>query len=390
MNPKDDKAPPSAATTPPAGGAPPPPKKDLLSDSKIALGASPEDRELSRIALDRNLIDVPLLEECLRTKEESRTRGEDVLLGELLVKKGGVKANDVIRLMKEQSRRREGCPSIPRYDIQGRAGEGATAVVYAAWDRELKRPVALKVLKGASVMSDLARHRFRREATAAAGILHPNVVSVYDVGEAEGQPYLVLELVDGKPLSEALAAGDRSLNERVALLEKVARGVAAAHEKGVVHRDLKPQNILLGSGGLPKVADFGLAHLLNSETELTKTGTALGTPLYMAPEQVRGLADEISPRTDVYALGAILYEMATGHCPHVGGTLVEIYRKIVEEDPAPLRAVRPDLPRDLESMTLKAIEKNPSSRYADAGEFADDMRRFLAGEPVRAHPPGAA
>ena len=277
-------------------------------------------------------------------------------------------------------------PSLPRYEIRGRLGEGATSVVYDARDRELNRAVALKVLREAVGLSETARERFRREAQAAAGLSHPNVVTVFDAGEDEGRLYLVLERISGSTLRDLLLAGGRDRNDLLALLEKAARGVGAAHERGIVHRDLKPANILLAESGEPKVADFGLAHLSDAAIELTRTGAAVGTPLYMAPEQAEGKSGAISPRTDVYALGAILYEVLTGRTPHAAETTHELYAKIVREEVAPPRKVNPDVPRSLEIVALKALSKDPARRYPDAAAFADDLRRFLDGRPVEARP----
>ncbi len=263
----------------------------------------------------------------------------------------------------------------PRFELLGALGEGATAVVHRARDATLGRVVALKVLR-AGKLTEILRERFRREARAAAGLAHPNVVAVYDADAEADPPWIAMELVDGRPLSEA------DPGARLALLEKAARGVAAAHAAGIVHRDLKPANILVTADGVPKVGDFGLAHVLDTRSELTRTGTTLGTPLYMAPEQVEGRPEAISPRTDVYALGAILYEILAGRPPITGESLAELYRRIVREDPAPLTG-------DAGRVALKALDKDPARRYADAGEFADDLRRHLNGEPVLARPLGA-
>jgi tRNA A-37 threonylcarbamoyl transferase component Bud32 len=279
-----------------------------------------------------------------------------------------------------------GLLELPRYEIRDRLGEGATAIVYSAWDRELKRPVALKVLKDTAGMSAIARERFHREARAAAGLGHPNVVTVYDAGEKDGRLYLVLELVEGRPLGQILQEGAQPIERLLKLVEKAARGMGAAHAKGIVHRDLKPANILVTADGEPKVADFGLAHLVDSTTELTRTGTALGTPLYMSPEQADGRARDISPRTDVYALGVLLYEIATGRTPHVGESLMEIYGKIVREEPVMPRRLNPRVSPDLETIIAKALEKQTHRRYADAGELAEDLRRLLDGEPISARP----
>src|SRR6185503_10933872 len=275
-------------------------------------------------------------------------------------------------------------PKIPRFDILDRLGEGAAAVVYRAQDRELHRIVALKVQRASMSMSDIARQRFRREAQAAAGLSHPNVVQVYDAGEAAGQHYLVMEVVDGRPLSDLVTPARRGHRELLQLLEKAARGVAAAHEKGIVHRDLKPANILVTASGEPKVADFGLAHLLDSTLQLTRTGAALGTPIYMSPEQVEGRVKDITPRTDVYALGAILYEMLVGRPPYTGDTIVELYAKIARDEPVPPRKANPDVAPELGAIALKALDKEPACRYADAGLFADDLARYLEGRPVEA------
>ncbi len=278
-------------------------------------------------------------------------------------------------------------PLFSRYEVREKVGEGATAVVYRAWDRELNRLVALKVLKESHALVEVTRQRFRRESQAAAGLSHPNVVPVYDVGEENGRLFIVMEFVDGRPLSDVLRDPEAP---RVAILERVARGVAAAHARGIVHRDLKPGNILVTAAGEPKVADFGLAHLQDEGVKLTRTGSTLGTPLYMSPEQVRGRAQDISPRTDVYALGAMLYEAVAGRPPHGAETLLDLYQKILNEDPAPLRRVRPDASEELDTIARKALSKDPSGRYASAAEFAEDLRRHAAGEPILARPEGFA
>jgi predicted Ser/Thr protein kinase len=279
-----------------------------------------------------------------------------------------------------------GGPDLTRYEVRERLGEGASAVVYRAWDRQLNRPVALKVLRDLAGLSETARERFHREARAAAGLSHPNVVTVHDAGDQGGRLYLVMELVEGRALNEVLRELPFDEKKVVEILEKTARGVAAAHEKGIVHRDLKPQNLLVTDGGEPKVGDFGLAHLVDSGSELTRTGTQLGTPLYMAPEQVEGRAREITPRTDVYALGAILYEALAGRPPHVGQTVHEIYGRIVRGDPVAPRKLNGQISRDVETIVLKALDKDPAGRYATAGEMAEDLRRFLEGEPILARP----
>jgi len=271
-----------------------------------------------------------------------------------------------------------------RFQIESRLGEGAAAVVYRARDQNLNRTVAVKVLRNVSLMNETSRKRFHREAQVAGSLSHPNLMAVHDSGEVQGQPYLVMELIEGRPLHDILAGRQYEQRTMVELLEKVARGVAAAHDKGVVHRDLKPANIMVTPEGEPKVGDFGLAHLVGSETGLTRTGATLGTPLYMAPEQLSGSGVAVTLASDVYALGAMLYEVLTGRPPHIGESLSELYSKIAREDPVAPRQLNVKVPRDLDTITLKAIDRDPARRYPHAREFADDLRRHLDGEPILA------
>jgi predicted Ser/Thr protein kinase len=346
---------------------------------------TPEELLLGRIALEGKILTKEQFEQARELQKEARENGP-ATLSEILLQQGFLKPNQLLDLLKEVSRRLGGQPDIPRYEIRARLGEGATAIVYAAWDRDLRRPVALKVLKEGSEWSTDRRARFHREARAAAGISHPNVVTVYDAGEAQGHPYLVMELVEGRPLSEVFREKHRPADEYLPILEKVCHGVAAAHEKGIVHRDLKPANILITPSGEPKVADFGLAHLLDSPEQLTRTGSTLGTPLYMSPEQVEGRSTDITPRTDVYGLGAVLFEAVTGRPPHTGETIQEIYRKILHEEPPSPRALRPEVPDELQTILRKALEKKEQDRYSSAQALAEDLRRTLNGEPIAARP----
>jgi len=215
-------------------------------------------------------------------------------------------------------------------------------------------------------------------------------VAVYDAGTTDGQAYLVMERVPGKSLDDFVRRQKPDLRTLVRILERAARGIAAAHEKGIVHRDLKPANILMSSTGEPKVGDFGMAHLMDSQMELTKTGVPLGTPLYMAPEQVQGRTQDITPRTDVYGLGAILYEVLAGRPPLVADGIAELYGKIANEEPPRPTKLNPTIPPELEAVALKAIDKDPARRYADAGCFADDLSRYLEGKAVEARPASVA
>jgi serine/threonine-protein kinase len=354
---------------------------------KSSAPSGTEDTLIERVVLEQKLITPEQLEECRLEQQQTQIDGTPASLGQILVRRDLINVDHLVRLVSEQKSRANELPEIPRYEIRERLGEGTSAVVHRAWDRQLQRPVAIKILRDAMMLSDLARQRFQREAQAAAGISHPNVVTVHDAGEAEGRPYLVMELVEGKGLNEILKKRDWDERKMLELLEKVARGLEVAHAKGIVHRDLKPANIIVTPAGEPKVGDFGLAHLIDSETELTRAGTALGTPMYMSPEQVRGEIRGITPQTDVYALGSMLYEIVLGHPPHLGESVQEIYGKIEREEPEAPRRVRPKVSQDLQTIILKSIDKKPQHRYSSALALAEDLRRYLAGEPILARPP---
>jgi len=353
-------------------------------------GSDPElDAFLSKTLLEHQVLTQEQLRESQREQDEDRRRGRERSLADVLLGRGWLKPDELAGLLETRVDRRSALPNLPRYEFRETVGEGASAIVYRAWDRELQRLVAIKVLREGAALSTVSRDRFRREAQAAAKLIHPCVVTVYDAGEHKGCLYQVMELIVGRPLSELLPCGPSQRRGLVQALEKAARGVALAHEKGVVHRDLKPPNILVTDAGEPKVADFGLAHLMDSDNALTRTGAKLGTPYYMAPEQVEGRAGQVTPATDVYALGAILYEILTGRVPHEAGSLTEVFAAILSRDPIPPRAIHPGIPRDLETITLKALEKDPARRYPSAGAFADDLARAREGEPIRAVPASA-
>lgn len=268
-------------------------------------------------------------------------------------------------------------------------GRGGAGVVYEAVDTQLDRTVALKILHESFGTSEQIRRRFLREARTAAALRHPNIVTVHEVGEADGHMFLAMEHVPGPSLAGLLRSPGRPLERFVTLLEKAARGVGAAHRQGIVHRDLKPGNILIAPPEEPKIADFGLAHIVGSETALTRSGTIVGTPVYMAPEQVRGDSKRISSRTDIYSLGTVLYEILTGRLPHIGINEAEVYDRILNTEPVPPRRIASDIPRSLEAICRKALSKDPGDRHADADAFADDLRRFLEGSPISTQGAGA-
>jgi hypothetical protein len=277
-------------------------------------------------------------------------------------------------------------PALPGYEVLSDLGHGGMGVVYRARQVWLQRLVALKMIRS-GVPDRQQCERFLAEAQAAARLHHPHMVQVYEVGEHEGRPYVALELVDGGMLSERFARNPLDALQAAALLETVARAVHHAHEQGIVHRDLKPCNVLLTADGTPKVADFGLAKKLD-EAGQTQSGAIVGTPSYMAPEQAAGKGKALGPAADVYALGAILYEALVGRPPFRAATSLETLRQILDDEPVPPRRLQPRVPRDLETICLKCLHKEPHRRYAMALELAEDLRRLLAGEPIRARPVG--
>ncbi len=279
-------------------------------------------------------------------------------------------------------------PRLSGYEVQDELGRGGMGVVYRAWDQRLRRPVALKMLLAGDFARADERERFRREAEAAAGLRHVNIVQVYDVGDLDGRPYFTMEFVEGGSLAEKLAGVPLPAGQAAALLAMLAEAVQAAHDRGIVHRDLKPGNVLLTADGTPKVADFGLARRLDDGAGLTRTGIPLGTPNYMAPEQALGLTHLIGPAADVYALGAILYETLSGWPPFRADTSAETLRQVVEQQPTPPSEWNAKVPRDLEVICLKCMRKEPQRRYPSAAALAQDLRRFDRGEPIAARPTG--
>jgi WD40 repeat protein/tetratricopeptide (TPR) repeat protein len=281
-------------------------------------------------------------------------------------------------------------PGVAGYEILGVLGRGGMGVVYQAWQKRLHRPVALKMLLAGALAGQEERARFRIEAEAVARLEHPNIVHIHEVGDQAGQPYFALEYVEGGSLTAKLAGTPLPVREAAGLVATLARAMHYAHLRGVVHRDLTPNNILLTADGTPKVTDFGLAKLLVGGGEgQTRTGALLGTPSYMAPEQAEGRAKGIGPATDVYALGAILYEVLTGRPPFKADTPLETLRQVSTNAPVPPRRLQPRLPRDLETICLKCLEKAQARRYGSAEGLAEDLGRFLAGKPIAARPVGA-
>jgi hypothetical protein len=287
------------------------------------------------------------------------------------------------------------------YELLGQIGRGGMGVVYRARQLSLNRIVALKMLLHADAASPASLERFRFEAESSAHLHHPNIVRIYEVGEHAGQPFFTMDLIEGERLSDAIArkeflptpnaarnkAAVRSVQQRAArLMATVAWAVHHAHLNGVVHRDLKPSNILLDQQGVPHVTDFGLARRLQGNDELTSSGSILGTPSYMAPEQAAGRA--AGPAADVYSLGAIFYELLTGKPPFSGKTVLEVLRQVERDQPPDPSIAQPVVDRDLTTICLKCLEKDSRRRYATAALLAEDLERWAKGDPIHARPIG--
>ena len=280
-------------------------------------------------------------------------------------------------------------PNLPGYDILGELGRGGMGVVYRARQVQANREVALKMILSGECAGPAEVARFRIEAEAVAQLQHPNVVVVFEVGEHAGSPFFSMEYCPNGSLASLARGRCFSPKDASAIVHKLACGVAAAHAAGIVHRDLKPQNVLLATDGTPKVSDFGLAKRMAPSGHeglagLTQTGAVLGTPSYMAPEQAFGESKHVGPEADVYALGAILYTLLVGRAPFVGPTPMDTMLQVVSEDPEPPRNLRPEVPQDLDAVCLKCMEKDRRKRYPTAAELAEDLGRFLEGEPVSA------
>ena len=282
------------------------------------------------------------------------------------------------------------------YELVNEIARGGMGVIYRARQVSLNRPVAVKMILSGELASPDDVARFRTEAEAAANLDHPVIVPIYEIGECDGQHYFSMKLIEGESLSQRLAreAGPpqsrEQMRERVKLVAAACRGIHYAHQRGIIHRDLKPANVLIDSSGKPHVTDFGLARQTAGDSQLTRTGAIVGTPSYMAPEQALGDGKRATTAVDIYGLGAILYACLTGRPPLEGATPVETILKVQREQPASPSKLAPGLDGELDVICLKCLEKDPEARYRSAGELADDLDRWLEGEPIHAAPPNPA
>ncbi len=282
-----------------------------------------------------------------------------------------------MRVAISRSRLLDGEVRLDRFELQSELGVGSFGYVFKAWDPRLERVVALKVQRAGSLASPDETQRFMREARSAAQLKHPSIVSLYETGRTEDNVwFLVCEYIDGATLEERLKAGAIASDQAAAIACELAGALQYAHEQGVVHRDIKPSNIILDRQQCAHVMDFGLAKRDTGELTVTSDGRILGTPAYMSPEQAAGASHQVDARSDIYSLGVLLYEMLTGDAPFHGNRRL-LLLQVIEDDPRPPRAMKPELPRDLEIICLKAMSKVSSRRYQTAGEMADDLRRFL-------------
>src|SRR5215831_225883 len=276
------------------------------------------------------------------------------------------------------------------YELLEEVAHGGMGIVYRARQTQINRVVAVKLMAAGQFAAPDFVKRFRTEAEAAASLDHPNIVPIYEVGECEGQPFFSMKFVEGGSLAARISNEKFQIaqHEAAALVAKLARAVHYAHQRGILHRDIKPGNVLLDAQGEPQLTDFGLAKLVERDSTFTRTMAMLGTPSYMSPEQARGEAKQLTTAVDVYGLGAVFYELLTGQPPFAGGTTMNTVRLVLEKEPRRPSALKPGIDRDLETICLKCIEKEPARRYGSAEALAEDLESWLRHEPIHARPIG--
>ncbi len=357
---------------------------------------SASDPSIEGTLLDKGWVTREQLDECLHEQRRLAESGELLHLGQVLLKMGYLSVQQFLEV-RDGSKPRPDSSSAERfgrYVVKRMIGRGGSGIVYEAEDPELKRTVALKVIREEESHSEVVA-RLHREAAIMAQLHHPNIVGVHEVGvvrdsSGRARHFIAMDYVSGRTMAEAWADSKVRRSEKTRMLEEVARAVAFAHSQGILHRDLKPANVLVEAGGRVLLTDFGLARADRFSTRLTRTAEVMGTPAYMAPEQVEGRTGDLDERTDVYALGAMLYEILVGRPPFTGKTAEKVYHEILVADPVRPTRVSREVKPELEVICLKALEKERARRYRSAVEFADDLSRFRRGEPILARPPNVS
>ncbi|HEV8060334.1 MAG TPA: protein kinase [Gemmataceae bacterium] len=272
------------------------------------------------------------------------------------------------------------------YELIEEIARGGMGVVWKARQTSLKRDVALKMIRAGALASPEEVERFLREAEAAANLQHPNIVAIHEVGEHDSQHYFSMDYVAGRDLGAIVKNGPLSAEQAARYVEVIAEAIHFAHQRGTLHRDLKPQNVLIDAADQPRITDFGLAKFMKDDSGVTQSGVPMGTPSYMPPEQAAGRLGDIGPASDVYSLGAILYELLTGRPPFRGATAMDTLLEVMEVEPTAPRKLKAEIPPDIETICLKCLEKAPSARYPTARALAEELDRFLKGEPIQARP----
>ncbi len=273
-----------------------------------------------------------------------------------------------------------------RYEIQEELGRGGMGVVYKAFDPQTSRSIAIKIMLGEASRNKDSVQRFSREIAATAKLRHPNIVSLYDAGEIDNRHYFTMDFVEGSPLSSLIKKKQFPVKKALNMFEQIADGISYSHSQGVIHRDLKPSNIMIDKRGNPIIMDFGLAKSTRNQTRMTRTGTIMGTVAYMPPEQANGAIRKIDERSDVYSLGAMLYEVLAGQTPFRGSSAAEVITQIFKKNPLKPSHFNRKIPQDVEVIILKALEKSRERRYQSAREMKDDIRRFIEGKSIIAKP----
>jgi tRNA A-37 threonylcarbamoyl transferase component Bud32 len=268
------------------------------------------------------------------------------------------------------------------YELLEEIARGGMGVVYKARQVSLNRIVALKMILAGQLASEEDVQRFHTEAEAAANLDHPGIVPIHEIGQHGGQHFFSMGYIEGESLSDRVKDGPLAPQEAAQLMHQIADAVQFAHERGVIHRDLKPANVLIDAKGQPKVTDFGLAKQVEGDSGLTATGQVMGTPSYMPPEQASGKSEAIGPAADIYSLGAVLYCLLTGRPPFQSTSPMDTLMQVLEQEPVPPRSLNPEIPKDLETICLKCLEKEPRRRFASAGELCDELARYQSGEPI--------